>query len=228
MEFKDHSAEIAAVSQNYAGHKLPLWLTRMQELVQQILQSLQEFLNTLFQMRSNGGIGDNRSLSTLLQFGLYLAGFVAFLAILYLLWKRVTLARTQAVANTRGAASIEKILGSQGYRQEAEKSALAGDFKGACRNIYLCLLQDMHERSVAAFAPTKTNYEYRYLLGQYPGLQSAFMKLAEIVESVWFGNKRAETSDYNECLGILAQALTESEKIGNQIALARKAEEEAY
>lgn len=213
MEFKDHSLEIEAVSKNYISHDFPPWLLRLQELTQQMLQFLQELLERLLRNRASSGPADSHSLSTLLQYALYLAGIIAFVLICYLLLKRAAQAREETAEARRGAASIEKILDSQGYRKEAEKLALAADFRGACRALYLSLLQDMHEKSVAAFAPAKTNYEYRYLLAGFPQLQSSFMQLAEIIEQVWFGNKNAGMDDYTECLNLLASASQEVQSI---------------
>ena len=165
-------------------------------------------------------------MSVLLQYSVYLLGAIALLAICYLLWKRVAAGRQEKSATKRGAASVDKILDSQGYRQEAERLAGSGDYKGACRALYLCLLQNMHEKTVAVFAPAKTNFEYRYVLAAYPPLQSGFTQLIEIVENVWFGNKNAEQDDYTRCLQILAETEPEVERIGAANAAKRKLETE--
>jgi hypothetical protein len=39
------------------------------------------------------------------------------------------------------------------------------------------------------------------------------MRLAEIVEIVWFGNKLAESSDYSQCVELLASAGQEVDQI---------------
>lgn len=213
MEFKDHSSQIAEVSKNYLHHETPGWLVRWQELLQQLQQWWYELWERIFNSQHGSGPTDSRGFSTLLQYGLYVAGLIAFVGICYLLWRRVLRLNEEKISTTRGASSMEKILDSEGYRQEAERLASAENYKGACRALYLCLLQYMHEKTVAVFAPAKTNYEYRYLLLSYPTLQSSFMELAEIVEVVWFGNKTAERSDYAECLEILSIAREEIERI---------------
>ncbi len=212
MEFKDVSPEIASVAQNYSGPKLPSWILKGQDLLLQFWQWLQEWLNALLRHKSPGDT-DSSSFSTFMQFGLYAIGVAAVLTILYLLWRRVARNRESKIATTRGAASVDKILDSRGYRLEAEKMSSVGDFKGACRAVYLCLLQNMHEKSVAAFSPAKTNYEYRYLLAAYPNLLNDFMQIANIVEFVWFGNKQAETDDYSRCLTLLHATDAELEKL---------------
>lgn len=213
MEFKDHSSEIDAVSKNYTYHETPTWLIRLQELLQQFEQWWQDLLEKLFNTHHGSGFGDSRGLSTLLQYGLYIAGFVALLLIFYLIWRRASHLNEEKKSTTRGASSVEKILDSEGYRLEAERLASQNNYKGACRSLYLCLLQVMHEKTVAVFAPAKTNYEYRYLLVSFPALQTSFIKLAEIVETVWFGNKTAEPTDYNRCLELLSDARVEVDRI---------------
>src|SRR5579883_1303337 len=188
MEFKDHSSQLAEVSKAYAHHETPFWLLRWQELMQQLQQWWQAFWDKFLNAHRGAGFCDNRGFSSLLQYAIYIAGFIAFLTICYLLWRRAVRLTEQKNSTTRGAAAVEKILDSEGYRQEAERLFSVQNYKGACRALYLCLLQDMHEKSVAVFAPAKTNYEYRYLLLHFPALKEAFMRLAEIVESVWFGN----------------------------------------
>ncbi len=225
MEFKDASPEISAVAQHYSGHKLPPIVLRLQDLLLQFLQWVQEWLNKIFRHHT-AGPSDNKSMSILLQYAVYFLGAIALLAICYLLWKRVSSSREEQAATKRGAVSVDKILDSQGYRQEAGRLASARDYKGACRALYLCFLQNMHEKTVAVFAPAKTNFEYRYLLAAYPPLQSGFTQLIEIVENVWFGNKNAEEDDYTRCLQILAETEPEVERIGAANAAKRKLETE--
>jgi hypothetical protein len=219
MDFKDISSEIASISHNYAIHKLPPWLLRLQEQIQQLLHKLREFLDSLFRHRAVGP-GNNLTMSTLMQYGVYVAGGLAFLGICYYLWRRASVHQEVVAATKRGAASVDKILDSTGYRAQAEKLASAGEFKGACRALYLCLLQRMHEEKVAVFAPAKTNYEYRYILQAYPHLQTSFMQMADIVEQSWFGNKEAGGDDFTQCRDILSQAGTEVERIGAEKAKA--------
>lgn len=212
MAYRDISAEIEAISRGYVSHPLPHWVLRAQEILQQWWQSVQEWLNHLFQHKAIGP-ANNTQFSTLLQYALYLAGALAFIAICVLLARKASLRRQQLASKRRGAASIDKILDSQGYRKDAERLAATGDFKGACRALYLSLLQQMHEKKVAIFAPAKTNYEYRYLLISFPKLQSNFIEIADIVEQIWFGNKQAAREDFSQCRRLLATAEKEVESV---------------
>ncbi len=224
MDFKDISPQIESIAENYKSQKLPDWILRIQELIQQLLQWLQEFLENLFHVR-HPGPSDSRSLSLLIQYGIYFAGIVALAAGLFFLLKYAARKKHEAAGGKRGAEKVERILSSQGYRTEATSLATSSNFRGACRSLYLCLLQQMHEKSVAVFAPAKTNYEYRYILSAYPLLQSTFVSIAEIVEEVWFGNREAENSDYTSCLELLDRAGLELDKIQSEKARLSKESE---
>lgn len=221
MSHRDISAELAAVAPSYRSEQVPDWLIRIQELLQQLLQALQDIIENFFRLRPHGGT-NSTAMSTVIQFAVYALGIVAVLAICYVLWKKAQAKTEKLAATKRGAAAVEKILDSAGYKAEAASFAKSGDFKSACRSIYLCFLQNMHEKSVVVFAPAKTNFEYRYLLVGYPSLQKEFVNLADIVEHVWFGNRRAEEADYNACLRLLDQADSEVERISQAKIAAEK------
>lgn len=213
MAYKDISAEIAEIARNYQIPKAPNWLHRLQELAQQIAQWLQELLELIFKHRGPGH-SDTRGISTFLQYLLYFAGAAALLIIVYLLLKRFLERKKEEDAKkSKASVSIEQILDSQGYAAEAEKLAAEGNFRGACRALYLSLLQVLHENSVAKFAPAKTNYEYRYLLAKHEELLSNFIPFAELVEEMWFGQKKADTNDYESCRQYLGKASMEAQRI---------------
>ena len=227
MEFKDASPDIAAVSQNYNYTPAPNWLLRVQELIQQVLVAVQEFIESLFRTHKPV-LSDSRGLSNVMQVGIYIAGAVALIVICYLLWKRAKRASEVEESTRRGASAIEKILDSDGYRQDSKRLAEQANFRGACRSLYLCLLQLMHEKNVTIFAPAKTNYEYRYLLLPYPQLQAGFKQIADTVELIWFGNKEADAGDYEQCSAVLQQLEPLLEKISDEKARAAAALEGAY
>lgn len=219
MGFKDVSPEIASIAENYHSQKVPPWLSRLQELAQQLWQYIQDLFDWLLKHRGPGA-SDSHGLSTLMQLALYLAGFIALLSIGYLLWQRSLARKAVLSATRRGATEIAEILTSDGYKLEAVRLAEKHDFRGACRALYLSLLQVFHEEEIANFSPAKTNYEYRYLLAKYPPLKDKFVEFAEIVEEIWFGNRRAESQDYQSCKTLLessaAEALSLSSKRNEQ------------
>ena len=205
MGFKDISADITEVARHYKSQDLPPLVVKVQEILQQILQAIQEFWYNLFNLKSPGA-SNSTAFSNAIQYLMYVLGAAALIALIYVLWRRVAQKQQEVASTRRGAAAMEKILDAAGYRLEAEAFARANDFKSACRSLYLCLLQYMHEKSVVVFAPAKTNYEYKYLLAEFSELQSVFVRFADIVEHTWFGNRQAESVDYQQCIELLSTA----------------------
>lgn len=217
MDFKDASPDISAIAQNYSYEAPPSWLVKVQEIVREVLLAIEQWFNRLFRINSPGP-ADSKAISTVMQVWIYIAGFAALLAIIYFIWRRAKKNAEEQAATKRGATSVEDILDSQGYMNEAAKLAEKQDFRGGCRSLYLAFLRLMDERKVAAFAPAKTNYEYRYVLANYAKLQNGFKDLAETVELVWFGNKEADASDYESCLSIIRGLTPEIHRIGDEKA----------
>lgn len=201
MDYKDISQEIESVGGSYHFSKPPQLILRTQELLQQLWQWLLEFLESL-NLKSPGPV-DSRPMSGLLQAIVIIAGVVAFIVILYLLWNRLRSKQEKEKSLLRGASEVEKIPDFQRLKEEAERFAQEGNFRSACRTLYLALLQLLHEKEIAIFAPAKTNYEYCYLLAAYPSLVQSFREMAFLVELVWFGNKEAAGEDYAQSLELL-------------------------
>lgn len=164
------------------------------DAVSRLLRAILQFIRDL--LTPHGSALDSRGLSNLLQVGIYIVTGIALIWLCVLLYRRARTARTTTAQSTRGATMVEELLDSEGWRKQAEKLAAAGDYKGACRALYLSLLQRLHENEIAVFAPAKTNYEYMYSLAKYPDIQAPFRELAERVEVIWFGNKDALSEDY--------------------------------
>lgn len=199
MEYKDISKEIAEVSQGYNFHKPPDVLVSLQEVMGRLWRWILDWLDTIFHLRLKGA-SDSRSMSDLMQMGVYLAGVIGICVLIYFLYRRLNQQSEAARNLKKGATDIEEILDAAGWKTQAAKLASNQDHKGACRALYLSLLQCMHEAGVAEFAPTKTNYEYAYALAGNPVIQKAFKDVANNVEMIWFGNKEASVVDYDGIL----------------------------
>lgn len=211
MAHADISNEVSVLAEKYQYHKPPDALVHVQELLRQLLQWLLEWLDTL--SFKAPGQADSRPLSSLMIAGICLAGIVALVVIVYVTWRRAQRAKSEGQALKKGAVAIEKILDSAGLKNEAQSYAGRNNFKSACRSLYLSLLQLLHEREIAIFAPAKTNYEYAYLLAPHPELQAEFKQIAGVVELVWFGSKIADQNDYQECCVVLEKLEAQTEKI---------------
>lgn len=214
MPFKDITAETTAVAQGYHFNKPPAFVESLREVFLKIVRAVMEFFNDLF--HRSGGAVDSRSLSTFMQYLVYLAGAVAIIAVCVVLAKRVGDNKRASQQTIRGASEVEEIFDAKGWRTQAVKLAEVHEYKSACRALYLSLLQTLDENGIAKFAPTKTNYEYSYLLAKHPVIQSGFKQLAQVVEVIWFGNKSAETDDYRLSLQKLDELTAEISQVAQE------------
>lgn len=221
MPYPDISNELTSLADKYHYHKPPDMVVHFQELMRQLLQWLWAWLDSL-SLRVPGGT-DSRPLSSLMMAIVCLAGLLATVAIIYVVTNRIKRTASEEKAKSKGLVSVEKILNSAELKEEAAQLASRREFKAACRSLYLSLLQLLHEKEIAVFAPAKTNYEYFYLLNAHKDLQKGFRSLAETVELVWFGTKSAEKEDFETCNGALQQLEDEVKRIHEHKQLARAA-----
>lgn len=198
VEFKDISQPLADIGSHYHFHKSPPMLEKLLNFVASLVRAFHEFWRNLF--GHHGQSLDSRSISHFFQFVIIAVGITAVLFIIVMMVRRLSTQRKTTAKTIRGASAVEEILDSSGWKQHASKLAKQGDHRGACRAIYLSLLQKLDENGIAQFAPTKTNYEYAYLLSKHPDIQQRFKRLSGLVEVIWFGNKTADEADYNEAV----------------------------
>lgn len=213
MDFKDISSEIADVASRYHYHKPPQFLLYLQELLSRILRFLKDLFEQLHLF--NSGFSDTRMVGNLMQVLLYVIGGICAFLIVYLVFLRMTKLTQMSKLARAGALESDALLTSKGWLDEAKSLAQKEHYKSACRALYLSFLRLLEERNIAPYAPTRTNYEYWYQLSKSREIQILFRQLADIVELVWFGNKDAEASDFEECLVILDSAQTAIEKLPN-------------
>jgi Domain of unknown function (DUF4129) len=198
VEFKDISKPLAEVASQYHFHQPAPALLTLREYLAKLLRWLNELWHNLF---NHGGSSlDSKSISLVMQILIVVAFVVAVGAAVYHLLKHIRSQSAEKLQTIRGATAIEVIESAAGWKAQAEKLAGSRDYRGACRALYLSLLQTLDENKIAPFAPTKTNYEYSYALAPYPQLQHEFRQLADLVEVVWFGNKEADADDYTRWL----------------------------
>lgn len=226
MPYPDISSELNSLADKYHYHKPPDAVIHFQDLMRQILQWIWEWLDALT-IRVPGPT-DSRPVSSVLIIAVVIGGVIALIAAVTVINKKIKNTASEAKSKTRGLASVEKILNSAELKQQAQQQAASNDFKSACRSLYLSLLQLMHEKEIAIFAPAKTNYEYSYLLAKHRDLQAGFKDLANTVELVWFGTKPAGAKDYEECSTLLTKLETEANSIyaQKQKALLQASKEE--
>lgn len=212
MGFRDVSKEISEIASGYHFTKPPAVIEDLMVSLSRAVRAILEFLRELFQ--PSGGSLDSRGLSFLIQIFIYAIAVAAIAWLIYYLVKRAATTRAAAARATKGATQVEELLDADGWQRQAERLATTQDYKGACRAVYLSVLQSLHENGIAQFAPTKTNYEYAYSLAKHPQIRDEFKEIAETVELIWFGNKSATIDDYQQSKQLLSGISPEIQRIG--------------
>lgn len=198
---KDIELEIAAVAARYHYPKPPDFLIRLQEWIQIALRWLSDLFSSFRIILP--GLTDTSSVSNVMQILLFLSGVLCAAAIIYFCWTAMTQLSVQRTLARKEQQTALRLLDAAGWRQEAEALAAGRKWKEACRALYLSSLRVFHERKILEFMPTRTNYEYWYALGHHQLLAQEFRHLADRVELVWFGNRLADSSDYDRCRELL-------------------------
>jgi hypothetical protein len=201
MEPRDVSKQIAEIAQNYFFAKQPEFVRSALEWLAKGLRWIADFLHELF--RTDHNSVDSQAMSSAMQVAVWVIGIAGVLVMIWALVHRARNFNKDTQLKTVGAVEVEELQDANGWKRQAERLATQNDYKGACRALYLSLLQCMHERGVAEFAPARTNYEYSYTLARYPEVQKDFRRMAERVERIWFGNREASGSDYGEAMSDL-------------------------
>ncbi len=203
MPLTDVTRYIAEVAERHQFHKQPAAVSQVQNLLKSIWVHIVSWLEDVLHVPLHGS-GDNSTLSHLLKLAIYAAGLAAALALVYVIWVRLKSNRLADRAGRKGVSIEEKILDADGWRRQADELAAAGEFRGACRALYLSCLQRLHQGAIAEFAPAKTNYEYLYALSGHKDIQAEFKSLSTMVEYAWFGHKDTDRADYEQAAQILS------------------------
>lgn len=198
MKFSDITLEISEVARNYHYPKPPEFLVNIQEVITKVLRFLSEWLSSL---RIHApGIADTRMVGNVMQALLLLSGVICAGLIIWLTFKRMKHLQTQSMLARSTVAYSQGILDSAAWRAQAARFADLGEWKEACRSLYLAVLRLLDEKEVLEFVPFRTNYEYWYALSHNKRMQQEFHKLFDRVESIWFGKEQARTADYEYCM----------------------------
>ncbi|HEY9679501.1 MAG TPA: DUF4129 domain-containing protein [Drouetiella sp.] len=198
MNPRDIAPEIAAVAGKYNYKKPPELLLILQQWIDKAQSWLADFLAALHLQAP--GIADTSIVGNVLQVLVIAVGALCLCAIVWVALRRMSQLRAQSELAKRGQTSTYKLLDAAGWKVEASRLAAKGDWREACRAAYMAALRALHENGITEFAPTRTNYEYWYVLSpRSEKLAKEFRTLANQVELVWFGNKAAAESDYEVC-----------------------------
>lgn len=210
MANPDISRQLEEVARSYQYHKPPDVLLVLQEKLAAALRWLYDLLASFNILVP--GLADTRAVGDLMQLIVYAAGAAAVLLVIAVAWSRLGQLQSQSALARQGKLSFETVLDAAGWMGEAGLLAERGDYRSACRALYMSMLKLLDERGIAPFAPARTNYEYAYMLSAHPHLQPPFRRLVDRVESVWFGGCQADRSMFSECRELLLSLMEQAGK----------------
>lgn len=105
-------------------------------------------------------------------------------------------------AGSAAARDVRRLHLSDGYRDEADRLAAAGDYTEAIRHLFLSLVYRFDERGRVSFQKAYTNREYLDLLGDRVPAREALRVMVDILDEHWYGQRRCQQSQYETCLAI--------------------------
>src|SRR5439155_15756948 len=104
MKIGDITPQIAEVARKYEYHEPPDFLARLlvwlQDFISHVLRAFSDFLNSFRIVVP--GLSDSRTVSSIMQILLYLAGIAAAAGIMYVLWNRLGYLKRLSAVATRG------------------------------------------------------------------------------------------------------------------------------
>lgn len=208
MKFEDIHPVIEQVAASYARQDTPEFLLKLAEIWYRLGALLLQWLRNLHVPSPLAT--DSRPTSNLLIFVIYIIGIFCAAFVIYALIYKVIKAKQLINCVPNATIFMEPVADASRWKAEAAKLAQQGDYRNACRALYLSMLRLFEECSISEYVPAKTNYEYLYLLKKYPHLQDDFRRMYEAVERIWFGGLDAQQEDYSYCLEIFAEVEAKS------------------
>ncbi|BAZ28429.1 hypothetical protein NIES4074_08620 [Cylindrospermum sp. NIES-4074] len=82
---------------------------------------------------------------------------------------------------------------------QAQEFSRQGNYREACRCVYLALLQQLHEKAIALQQPSRTDGEYLQLLGLTVTPMQPYETLITTHEKLCFGNTEILPENYQQC-----------------------------
>jgi hypothetical protein len=160
----------------------------------QVSENLQEFFRNL-EFGGHYTVGNTEALLTVSE---VLIGAAGIILVVYffrslgsmgkLMVKEVNAKDTIQTVEVRSIAV--------GLLQEAEKMAVAGEFRRALRNIYLSVLWELDSRQLIIYKAAKTNSEYYQEISQRAAdLKELFRSLVTLFDYKWYGLEKCTKED---------------------------------
>jgi len=187
MEHRDVSPILKDLAPDYRFPDPPKEVLAAQQWLTDFWRFIGELLNNLHMPQALPA--DSSALGDLLHVLLVLLAVIAIIVSAFFVLRRLKyldLQRRQA----QGEIVDDMRLDAQGHRKNAEMLRARGDMRGAVRSLYMSVLLTLSERNIIDYAPTRTNYEYYYMLKADTRARHVidrFRSMVDGFELVWYG-----------------------------------------
>jgi hypothetical protein len=91
-----------------------------------------------------------------------------------------------------------KSLSVAGWLQRSQKFQQQGNYREACRSLYMAMLQRLHDNGIAPHESSRTDGEYLKLVQQLPQ-PKPYRTLLMTHQQLCFSNTEASSSDFEQC-----------------------------
>ena len=133
-----------------------------------------------------------------------IAWIVAFALLLWLgryMWRRLEPylmgLRTRRTVG-RNTTSKTNDMAVEAWLKRSQTYFSQGNYREACRCLYMATLQLLHERAIARHQPSRTDREYLQLVQQLPQFQS-YRTLIATHEQLCFSNREVLSETFERC-----------------------------
>lgn len=101
--------------------------------------------------------------------------------------------------NIEPAARANRSITADVWLVQAQEFQRQGNYRQACRALYLAMLQRLNDTGVVPGEPSRTDGEYRQLLQQQSRHVQPYQTLIATHEAQCFGDADATLDDFNRC-----------------------------
>ncbi|WP_017714989.1 DUF4129 domain-containing protein [Kamptonema formosum] len=114
------------------------------------------------------------------------------------LWPEIWSAFPSLLGNSPKVTPLESPLTPAAWQQQSQEFQRLGNYREACRSLYMAMLQQLHDTGTAQNLPSRTDGEYRHLLRQLrAGEPYEILLLTH--ERLCFGTAEPAPEDFRRC-----------------------------
>lgn len=179
------------------------------DFLTQLWNSIVENLNILYDSLKNWfkslfpsvKIEDQGLFSAMFPYVVWILIGIFVIILLILLYKLLDHYRKTEKAEFTATLNIMNgKIDSKDWLQRSKQSASNGQYRDACRALYMSLIFYLDERKVIKYDEAKTNLEYLQTVKPKKELYNPLKQIINIFELLWYGKQAGTDKQYTECL----------------------------